>query len=196
MIRRIRPSPSWTPLLNQRLIRNCLPLCTGSPPTLTSTFSGTVTITSQPSSVLSIPFPIEPKQYAAILSFSTKKIHIRNALTQYKYPKWALDKVERRLNRLSSEASDVANNQGTTGAQPTTNEVKTKGHIVIHYTQGLCESIKKVCDKCDIQIYFKGSNTIRNLLVFPRDKDLIVSKRGAIYWFQCGDLSCGDEYIG
>ena len=34
------------------------------------------------------------------------------------------------------------NSQGTAGTQPTTNEVKTKGHIVIPYTQGLCESIK------------------------------------------------------
>ena len=24
----------------------------------------------------------------------------------------------------------------------------------------------------------------------------MVSKKGAIYWFQCGDLSCDDEYIG
>ena len=39
--------------------------------------------------------------------------------------------MERRLNKPSSEASDGANNQGTTGAQPATKEVKTKGHIVI-----------------------------------------------------------------
>ena len=26
--------------------------------------------------------------------------------------------------------------------------------------------------------------------------DTMVSKCGAIYWFQCGDLSCDDEYIG
>ena len=24
----------------------------------------------------------------------------------------------------------------------------------------------------------------------------MVSKSGAIYWFQCGDLTCDDEYIG
>ena len=94
-----------------------------------------------------------------------EKIHLRNALTQCKYPKWALDKVERKLNKPSSEASDGAYNQSTTAAQPATKEVKTKGHIVISYTQGLCESIKKICGRCGIQTYFKGSNTIRNLLV-------------------------------
>ena len=72
-IRRMGTSPSWTPLLNQRPMGNCLPLCTGNLPTLTSTYSGMVTITSQPSLVLSTPSSIGPKQCAAILSFSTKR---------------------------------------------------------------------------------------------------------------------------
>ena len=124
-----------------------------------------------------------------------EKAHLRKALTQCKYPKWALDKVERRLNKPSREVSDGANNQGTAGAQPATNEVKTKGHIVIPYTQGLCESIKKICGRYGRLTHFKGSNAIRNLLVSPKDKDPMVSKSGAIYWFQCGDLSCDDKYI-
>ena len=71
---------------------------------------------------------------------------LRKALTKCKYHKWALDKVEKRLNRSSIEVIDGVNNQGTTGTHAVTNEVKTKGHIVIPYTQGLCESIKKICD--------------------------------------------------
>ena len=30
----------------------------------------------------------------------------------------------------------------------------------------------------------------------PKDKDTIVSQSGTIYWFQCGDLSYDDGYIG
>ena len=67
-----------------------------------------------------------------------EKEHLRKALTQCKYPKRALDKVEKRLNRSSSEAIDGVNNQGTNGAPAATKEVKSKGHIVIPYTQGLC----------------------------------------------------------
>ena len=122
-----------------------------------------------------------------------EKSHLRKALIQCKYPKWALEKVEKRLNKPSREATDEANNQGTTGAQPTTNEVKTKGHIVIPYTQGLCESIKKIYGRYGIQTHFKGSNTIRKLLVSPKDKDPMVRQSGATYWFQCGDLTCDDE---
>ena len=125
-----------------------------------------------------------------------EKEHLRKALTQCKYPKWALDKVEKRLNRSSSEAIDGVNNQGTNGAPAATKEVKSKGHIVIPYTQGLCESIKKICGRYGIQTHFKGGSTIKNLLVSPKDKDPMVSQSDGIYWYQCGDLTCGDEYIG
>ena len=122
--------------------------------------------------------------------------YLRKTLTQCKYLKWALDKVEKRLNTPSREVTEEASNQGTAGTQPTTNEVKTKGHNVIPYTQGLCESIKKICGKYGIQTHFKCGSTINNLMVSPRDKDPIVSKSRAIYWFQCGELTCDDEYIG
>ena len=42
----------------------------------------------------------------------------------------------------------------------------------------------------------RGSSAIKKLLVSPKDKGPMVSKSGAIYWFQCGDLTHDDEYIG
>ena len=107
-----------------------------------------------------------------------------------------MDKEEKRLNKSTSEVIDGANNQGTTVAQVVTSEVKTKGHIVIPYTQGLCGSIKKVCGRYGIQTHFKCGSTIKNFLVSPKDKDPMVNQSGAIYWYQCGDLGCDDEYIG
>ena len=101
-----------------------------------------------------------------------EKDHLRKALTKCKYPKWALDKVEKGLNKSASEVIDGANNQGITAAQAVTSEVKTKDHIVIPYTQGLCESIKKICGRCGIQTHFKGGSTIKNLLVSLRTKTL------------------------
>ena len=55
---------------------------------------------------------------------------------------------------------------------------------------------KKICGRYGIQTHFKGSTTIKNLLVSPKDKDPMVNQSGAIYWYQCGDLSRDDEYIG
>ena len=92
-----------------------------------------------------------------------EKDHLRKALTKCKYPKWALDKVEGRLNMSSRQVADG----GTNNAQAANHEVKNKGHIIIPYTQGLCENIKKICGRYGIQMHFKGGNTIKNLLVSP-----------------------------
>ena len=128
--------------------------------------------------------------------FQQEKDNLRKALTKCKYPKWALDKVEKRFNKSTTEVIDVANTQGTTVAQGVTSEFKTKEHIVIPYTQGLCESIKKICGRYGIQTHFKGGSTIKNLLVSPKDEDPMVNQKGAIYWYQCGDLVCDHEYAG
>ena len=121
-----------------------------------------------------------------------EKDHLRKALTKCKYPKWALDKVEKRLNRSSRQVNDG----GTNNAQSANHEVQNKEHIVTPYTQGLCESIKRICGRYGIQTHFKGGRTIKNLLVSPKDKDSMLNQSGAIYWYQCGHLSCDDEYIG
>ena len=104
--------------------------------------------------------------------------------------------MEKRLKKPTREVIDGANSQGITVVQAVTSEVKTKGHIVIPYTQGLCESIKKICGRYGIQTHFKGGSTIKNLLLSPKDKDPMVNQSGAIYWYQCGDLGCDDEYMG
>ena len=71
-----------------------------------------------------------------------------------------------------------------------------KGHIVIPYTQGLGESIKKICSKYGMQTHFKGNRTLKQFLVKPKDHDPIDKKSGAIYLCQCGELICDEEYIG
>ena len=124
-----------------------------------------------------------------------EKDHLRKALTKCKYPKWALDKVKKRLNKSTRQVIDGVNNQGTTVAQAVTSKVQTKGHIVIPYSQGLCESIKMICGRYGIQTHFKCGRTIKNLLVSPKEKDPMVNQSGAIYWYQCSDLRYDDEYI-
>ena len=121
-----------------------------------------------------------------------EKQHLRKALTKCNYPKWALDKVEKRLNRSTRQVNDGGNNS----AQPANHGVQSKGHIVIPYTQGLCESIKRICGRYGIQTHFKGGKTIKNLLVSPKDKDPMLNQSGAIYRYQCNNLGCDDEYIG
>ena len=81
--------------------------------------------------------------------------HHRKALSHCKYPKWAFDRVEEKAYQATSEVNNRAEGQGPTAAQPTANEVKTKDHIVITYTQGLVESIKKIYSRYGMHTHFK-----------------------------------------
>ena len=143
--------------------------------------------------MLSKPSPKGPPLCPASLSCSNKKRITSgrlspNAITlNGLWTRW-----KKRLNRSSRQVNDG----GTYSVQSANHEVKNKGHIVIPYTQGLCESIKKICGRYGIQTHFKGGRTIKNLLVSPKDKDPMVNQSGAIYWYQCGDLGCDGEYIG
>ena len=191
------PSPSWTPLSNPQA-DGTLSITVYRKPTHTDQY-----LQWDSHHHLSAKFSVIHTLSHKVRTVCSKlellqqeKDHLRKALTKCRYPKWALDKVEKRLNRSTSEAIDGANNQGTIAAQVVTNEVKTKGHIVIPYIQGLCESIKKICGRYGIQTHFKGGSTIKNLLVSPKDKDPMVNQSSAIYWYQCSNLDCDDEYIG
>ena len=53
----------------------------------------------------------------------------------------------------------------------------------------------KLQEHYSIQTYFKGSRTLRNILVSPKDKDPMEYKSGIIYWYRCQEMDCDDEYI-
>ena len=139
------------------------------------------------------PSPIGPPPCAAILSCSNRiRITSGRLSPSVNIPSGLWTMWRKRLNRSSRQVNDG----GPNDAQPANHEVRNKGHIVIPYPQGLCESIKKICGRYGIQTHFKGGRTIKNLLVSPKDKDPMVNQSGAIYWYQCGDLGCDEEYIG
>ena len=56
--------------------------------------------------------------------------------------------------------------------------------------------MKNVCNKHGVQVYYKGGNTIKSLLMAPKDKDHITKKSGIIYRFKCNRVDCDDGYIG
>ena len=139
------------------------------------------------------PSPTGPQPCAAILSCFKKKRSTSGKLSPIvTTPNGLWTRWRKGLTGPSRQVNDG----GNSSAQSANHGVKSKGHIVIPYTQGLCESIKKICGRYGIQTHFKGGRTIKNLLVSPKDKDPMVNQSGAIYWYQCGDLGCDDEYIG
>ena len=82
--------------------------------------------------------------------------------------------------------------------QPTTNSTNksTVGQVVIPCTKGIVERIKHICGKYGIQAHFKGSTTVNQVLMKPKDQDSKDSKSGIIYSYQCNHFTCDEEYIG
>ena len=56
--------------------------------------------------------------------------------------------------------------------------------------------MKKTCSEYGVQVYFKGGNTIKNLLMASKKQDTIQKKSGFIYRYQCDREECDEEYIG
>ena len=64
-------------------------------------------------------------------------------------------------------------------------------YMVVPYTKRLSESF---CGMVGIQICFQGGNTIKDLLVAPKDTDNTTEKSKVVY--KCDQLDCDEEYIG
>ena len=96
--------------------------------------------------------------------------HIKQALSACKYPKWAMNRVEkkRRVQRQSRNK-----NQGLRG---NTNPTKRRTQITVPYIKGLGENVKNICKRYGVQVFFKGGKTIKDLLMAPKDRDLITQK--------------------
>ena len=98
------------------------------------------------------------------------------------------------LNR--AKFTNKQNNRPNKNKNHKNSNIKNKPYIVVPYMKGLSESCRNICRKHGIEMFFKGANTIRELLVHPKDKDNILKKSGVIYRYKCGRVGCEDEYIG
>ena len=67
---------------------------------------------------------------------------------------------------------------------------------MVPYTEGMCESLKKICRQYGVDMHFKGGRTLKNILVSPKDQDKITNKNSVIKSYSCGSIDCGEEYIG
>ena len=141
--------------------------------------------------------------------------HLRSALGKCNYPAWTKNRVQQKVihnnwedtstrnsnnnNNSTSTENHGNNNINNQGNNLTTNASRNKtttGQIVIPYTKCISEGIKQACGKYGIQVQFKGNQTIKQILMKPKDKDPKDSKSRVIYSYQCPHLDCDEEYIG
>ena len=104
--------------------------------------------------------------------------HIRKALQACHFPTWTLNKLQQNY-----ECKHYTNNEPSSmDTQPNNNKNIS---IVVPYIQGLGERFKRTCNNRGIQVHFKGTNTIKTLLMAPKDRDNKLQKNGVIYKFKC-----------
>ena len=84
--------------------------------------------------------------------------HLYRALTKCKYPAWA-------LNRIKMKTRNPAHNKNRSNKTNSGRNNNQNAYIIVPYYKGLSESLKKVCSKHGVQVYFKGGTTIKNLLI-------------------------------
>ena len=53
-----------------------------------------------------------------------------------------------------------------------------------------------MCRNHGLQVHYKGGNTVKSILMAPKDKNHTTKKSGIMYRFKCNRVECDDEYIG
>ena len=106
--------------------------------------------------------------------------HLFKALRKCKYPIWDINRAKLKSQNPNRTKQRRINNQ-----KGPSNMNNQNLYVVVPYHQGLSERVKKTCSKYGVQVHFKGGQTIKSLLMAPKDNDPINSKSGVIYRYQC-----------
>ncbi|XP_072021483.1 uncharacterized protein [Amphiura filiformis] len=102
---------------------------------------------------------------------------IKEALKLCGYPEWAFKDV----NKKTAKKKDQS-------------QTTTRGMVVLPYKEGLSQRARRVFKKHGIQTSFKPHQTLRNILVHPKDKRDILQTAECVYEIPC--LNCEKSYVG
>ena len=75
-------------------------------------------------------------------------------------------------------------------------EIKKQFYVSVPYFPGLSEAFKKIFKYTAVQVCFKGVNTLKSLLMHPKDKVPTHQKKDVVYHWECQVDSCSSSYIG
>ena len=113
--------------------------------------------------------------------------HLSKILRYNNYPQWMINKQGRNDSRTDT---------GSLIDPETGNEVKKSIFISAPYFPGLSESFKQLFKYSPVQVCFKGQNTIKSLLMHPKDKIDPSLKKDVVYQWSCSKTNCKSSYIG
>ena len=90
-----------------------------------------------------------------------KEQHLKNALKNCKYPIWALNRIQKKINNPGRKQAPT---------NRTSNNTQKKSYIVVPYYSGLSESIKNIGRKFGVQVYCKEAPLSRTSWWLPKTK--------------------------
>ena len=110
--------------------------------------------------------------------------HLNRVLHYNNYPQWLINKWGK-----SDKQDPIIHPE--TGV-----EIQKCFYISVPYYLGLSESYKKIFKYTPIQVCFKGVNTLKSLLMHPKDKISTNQKKDIVYHWECQADGCNSSYIG
>ena len=100
------------------------------------------------------------------------------------YPQWMIDKQGK------------SDKSGLLIYPDTGHEIKKQFSVSVPYFPGLSEAFKKIFKYTAVQVCFKGVNTLKSLLIHPKDKVPTSQKKDIVYHWECQTDGCSSSYIG
>ncbi len=139
----------------------------------------------------------------------SERTHVKEALTRNGHPDWLINSTQPKDTDILDQTSNDTLDPSVTQADATVesgenstdcavvaslNPPKRKFPVVVPYIRGVAEQLRRVFKDYDVPAYFKPSNTIKQLLVWPKDKILNEQVVGPVYHIPCD--TCESSYIG
>ena len=124
--------------------------------------------------------------------------HLKKGLMACQFPNWALNRLQQefQLKHNHNSINNQTEAQSNSNNRANNNSRQNKNiSIVIPYIQGLGERYKRTCNKQGIQVHFKGTNTVKQLLMAAKDQDPKLALSGVIYWYKYPNVNCTEQYI-
>ena len=116
--------------------------------------------------------------------------HVNRALQTCGYPPWSFEKVRKPKATPNTTKQSTISRAGTQ---------RRKKAVVLPYMQGLSEALRSKFATYQIPVYFKPQNTLRQILVSPKDKTDKGDICGPVYQIKCEGSEqdyCDHSYIG
>ena len=104
--------------------------------------------------------------------------HIKKSLTICNYPRWAWELPTSKKTR----------------SNPRRTMESPKGNVSLPYIEGLSEALSRKIRSAGIRTHIRPVNTIRSILVAPKDPTKKLDQAGVVYHIGCQD--CPAHYIG